>query len=439
MANIILTNSCNLKCPFCFANENNEQKRMIFDPLKSWKISSFIANNLFRFCGGEPTLTPDIINIAEALLDSGKNIMIMTNGIWPKSFHNFIQNLPHKYQVQFFYLFNILHPSFYKEKDFKKIQSNLAIVNPLNTVLGFTIYENNFEYQYLLDLAKEHRIKRLRWSIAAPNISKTDILEPYFYKISERLCEMYELCNKMGLNLVGDCNYIQPCYFQKQQLTKLLINNKITFGCSSVSPVDIGPDGMAWRCFGLYSILRKSIKDFTDERKLERYFTRRIRLLNNMLAYKECKECSYWQKGCDGGCFVYRIKKAFKQTPSLNLFPIDNDNDILKCRPYRSNDIVLKEDGEMTKIYFKEQLILEEDENTLVFLREINGNLSILDLIKLWEKNFSSYEEAVITINEKCRELFEKDYILLNYDFGIEPEERPKIFANSEQIIDSMD
>jgi hypothetical protein len=295
------------------------------------------------------------------------------------------------------------------------------------TTLGLTIYKADFEYKYLIDLAQEYRIKHLRWSVAAPNISnKIDLLEPHFYKISKRLCEMYDLCNQMDIELTSDCNYIQPCYFQQQQLTKLLITAKLRFGCSGGSPVDIGPDGLAWRCYGLYSILKKNIKDFADERQLERYFTRRVRVFNNMLAYKECKDCSYWQKGCDGGCFVYRIKKAFKQNSSLNLFPIDDDKDILKCRPYRSKNLVFKKDDDSTKFYFEDKLIINEDENTIAFLKEINGNNSINDLIELWKNNFTSYEEAANIIKEKCRELFEKDYILINYDFGIEPEERFK-------------
>lgn len=426
MANIILTNLCNIKCPFCFASENNEQNIDVFDSLKSWKISSFIGNQSFRFCGGEPTLTPGITDIAEAILESGKLITIMTNGIWPDSFHNFIKRIPDKYQVRISYLFNLLHPSFYKNNAYNKILSNLEIVNPLMTTLGFTIYKYDFEYQYLIDLAKEYKIKRLRWSVAAPNISNNiDSLEQYFYKISERICEMYDLCNHMDIQIDSDCNYVQPCYFQNQQLIKLLIENKLTFGCSEHSPVDIGPDGIAWRCYGLYSILKRNIKDFVDEQQLEKYFTRRVQLLNNLYAYKECKDCSYWQKGCDGGCFVYRIKKAFKQNPSIDLFPIDDDYHILKCRPYRSKYLILKEEGDLSKLYFKNELIIDEDENTLAFLKEINGNNSINDLIELWKNNFSSYEVAEKTIKEKCRELFEKDYILINYDYGIVPEERP--------------
>ena len=80
----------------------------------------------------------------------------------------------------------------------------------------------------------------------------------------------------------------------------------------------------------------------------------------------------------------------------------------------------------MTNLYFRNEMVVNEDENTVAFLKKINGNYSINDLIELWKNNFSSYDNAVDIIIETCRELFEKDYILINYEFDIEPEERPK-------------
>ena len=72
-------------------------------------------------------------------------------------------------------------------------------------------------------------------------------------------------------------------------------------------------------------------------------------------------------------------------------------------------------------------MVINVDDNTLAFLKEVNGTYTISDLIELWKNNFSSYKTAVETIKEKCRELFENDYILINYDYDIEPEERPKV------------
>ena len=62
MANIIFTNKCNIRCPFCFASENTANATKTKDEFSIadvWDISSsFIGNGMFRFCGGEPTLNP---------------------------------------------------------------------------------------------------------------------------------------------------------------------------------------------------------------------------------------------------------------------------------------------------------------------------------------------------------------------------------------------
>ncbi|MCD7963759.1 MAG: radical SAM protein [Rikenellaceae bacterium] len=426
MANIILTNTCNIQCPFCFASENNEQKAVVFDPMKTWKISSFIGSKTFRFCGGEPSLTPNITEMTQALLNSGYNIMMMTNGVWPESFRNFMLKLPVKFQVRFSYLFNILHPSFYKNNELQKICDNISLVNPLMCTLGFTIYKEDFDYEYLFELAEKFGIKKIRWSVAAPNISnEVDRLESQFEKIAGLVYKMHKEGAARGLTVHGDCNYIQPCHYDKNELNDLLINHSLKFGCSNSSPVDIAPDGLAWRCYGLYSVLQKNISEFEGEKDMERYFTRRVQLLKNLYAYEECKECEYLKKGCDGGCFVYRIKKAYKQNPDLVLFPIDDDKSILDCRPFRNRHLALNTDKQSNKLYFREKLILDEDENMISFLQEIDGQKTIQELINMWKDNFSTYDAAVNTIVGKCRELFEKDYIQLNYDYKIKPESRP--------------
>ena len=54
---------------------------------------------------------------------------------------------------------------------------------------------------------------------------------------------------------------------------------------------------------------------------------------------RSVKIVRFWQKGCDGGCYVFRIKKALKQKPDLVLFPIDHEKEIFNCRPQRDEDL----------------------------------------------------------------------------------------------------
>jgi hypothetical protein len=401
-----------------------------FDASKTWSISTFLNKKDFRFCGGEPTINPNICEIADLLLKQDYEIFFMTNGIWNNKFTEYIKHLPFKNVNKIRYLFNVLEPSLYKNNEIEILKRSLAtIINPLRVTLGFTIYKEDFNYEYLIDLALEYNIKNIRWSVASPNISNYDenVGETKFSRIANKLYELHNSCISNNLILNGDCNYIQPCFWDNSQLSELLIKNakKIQFNCSNGSPVDIGADGMAWRCYGLYSVMKTNISKFKNDEELEKYFTRRVKLLNNMFAYEECQNCQYWQKGCNGGCYVYRIKRAIKQKSDIVLFPIDNDVEILKCKPFKKDNVIIKTENEEDILILNYTIISNEDENTLQFLKNIDGEKSINELISMWKDNFSSIEKAQSIIIAKCRELFDKDYIGINYQYDIVPGKKP--------------
>ena len=78
--NIIITESCNLKCPYCFQKEH-PKKFMSLDTFKNI-IDSADDNcnkNIILF-GGEPTLNKDFIKMAIYAHNYGYNISIITNG-----------------------------------------------------------------------------------------------------------------------------------------------------------------------------------------------------------------------------------------------------------------------------------------------------------------------------------------------------------------------
>ena len=433
MANIILTDKCNISCPFCFASENNVTQDSyamnFFDIKKTWNISTFLKNKKIRLCGGEPTQNPYILDILEILLKDGYEIFFMTNGVWHEDFFNYIKNLPPKYMTKVSYLFNILPPEFYKNGEYEIIRKSLSIVNPKKTDIGITIYREDFKYDYLLDLAKKNNISRIRWSVAAPNLATKGItIEERYYQISKKVYDLYQDCLNSNIEVHCDCNYIQPCYFNKSDLADMMIQSKsrLTFTCSYSSAVDIDSNNIAWRCYGLYSVLKTNISGFENDIELERYFTRRVRLLDNMYAYEECKSCKYWQNGCSGGCYVFRVKKALKQRPNLVLFPIDDDKEILNSMPYKAPAVVIKNENNIIKLYWKNKLMYHPDENTHSFLNEIDGRKTIKELIRYWENNFPDFDTAKNTVINKCRELFEDDLIQINYLYDVQPEKRPE-------------
>ena len=88
LANIDLTNRCNLCCPICFASAGTAG--YVYEPsfeqivamLKQLRDLRPIPATAVQFSGGEPTIHPDFHRIVAAARDMGfSNIQIATNGI----------------------------------------------------------------------------------------------------------------------------------------------------------------------------------------------------------------------------------------------------------------------------------------------------------------------------------------------------------------------
>jgi organic radical activating enzyme len=432
MANLIITNQCNLNCPFCFANENQhyheEFSQFNLDTIK--RIIPFLdkGRKVIRLCGGEPTLNKNIIQISNYLLDNGFNLFIMTNGLWPLKFRDYLKNIPVEKISKFSFLFNVLHENLYSAESYRMLHETLSIVNPSNSTLGITIYSRRFEYEYIIDLCKKYNISTIRISVAAPNLSSNNYnIENNFYEIADRLMEFIKVITKNDIKVVKDCGYIPPCFFSESQRLKLKyeLSGHWNFSCAS-SALDIDEKGNAWRCYGLYSLLKTEIGNFGNEVALKKHFDRRMRIIStNLFPYQECVECSYWQKSCLGGCFVIRIKRALAQKKNIVFFPIDDNKEILNCAPKKSRNLVLK-NRNGKEILFHDKIVLKDmDQHRSYFLKEINGIKTLRSIICDMKTHFGSPEECEQKVIKMCQELFEMDLINIIYDYGIRLAKRP--------------
>ena len=88
LANVDLTNRCNLSCPICFANANVQD--YIYEPsfeqikqmLQTLRDSRPVAGRVVQFAGGEPTLHPDWFRILTLANEMGfSHVQCATNGL----------------------------------------------------------------------------------------------------------------------------------------------------------------------------------------------------------------------------------------------------------------------------------------------------------------------------------------------------------------------
>jgi hypothetical protein len=88
LANVDLTNRCNLTCPVCFANANAagylyeptfEQVRRMLQALRDEKP---VAGRIVQFSGGEPTIYPRFLDAVRLARELGfSHVQVATNGI----------------------------------------------------------------------------------------------------------------------------------------------------------------------------------------------------------------------------------------------------------------------------------------------------------------------------------------------------------------------
>jgi len=88
LANLDLTNRCNLRCPICFANAN--AAGYVYEPtynqvvymLKVLRDQKPLPVTAIQFSGGEPTIHPKFVEVVKAASDMGfAQIQAATNGI----------------------------------------------------------------------------------------------------------------------------------------------------------------------------------------------------------------------------------------------------------------------------------------------------------------------------------------------------------------------
>ncbi|MFO8109067.1 MAG: radical SAM protein [Thermoplasmata archaeon] len=88
LANVDLTNRCNLQCPICFANANaagyvyEPSFNQIVGMLKMLRDQKPVPTTAVQFSGGEPTVHPQLFQILKAASNMGfAQVQIATNGI----------------------------------------------------------------------------------------------------------------------------------------------------------------------------------------------------------------------------------------------------------------------------------------------------------------------------------------------------------------------
>lgn len=342
MTNIMVNETCNLRCPYCFASEfvNQDCEEMTLDAFK--EALEFILGKNYQvqvgIIGGEPTLYSHINEALEiAMADLRVNpVSLYTNAVQLDKIRPDLLEC-NKFRM----LVNCNSPEDMGATRYEKMRKNIrAFVDDHfgagRFKLSINLYKPDFDYRYVIDLVKEFRCDTIRLSISVPsrNSLKDDNDSLTFFREMKPLVLEFteELC-KLGVIPGFDCNFMPQCVLTEDEKRRLFhikdffmerINRdryfwqrSIISDIQSCSPVvDILPDLTSVRCFGLSEYTRVNIRDFKNLEELEKYYSDTIDKASRDFYFSEdCKECFMRKNGkCTAGCLTYKMEQLLKAT-----------------------------------------------------------------------------------------------------------------------------
>lgn len=335
MANIMITKKCNLKCPYCFANEfvNKSSTDMsIQDYLKAIDFIMTNPEERIGIIGGEPTVHPKFKEMLEILIFDNRvrEATLFTNGV---NIEEYIKELVHP---KFSLLINVNSPQDMGENMFNKLLNSLdTCINKYymgdRITLGINMYKPDFEYDYILDILKKYGFKYLRTSISVPNtteLKNTDAIT-YFKEMKQYVLNFYYKLLENNIMPFYDCNMLPTCTLSNKERDRLnyLVQNtdiedrNLLSDITICEPViDILPDLKAIRCFALSDCEKVDINAFHDIYELKAYFGNVFDNFSyNVTTSPDCRDCHKRKVAkCTGGCLAFKINKMLEARNRVN-------------------------------------------------------------------------------------------------------------------------
>ncbi|MBQ2937835.1 MAG: SPASM domain-containing protein [Clostridia bacterium] len=325
---LVINNSCNLCCEYCFANKGKYDKAdefMAFETAK--KAIDFLINSAtehsknkitISFFGGEPLLNFKLIKKCVEYIETFEKIkcdyMLTTNGtlLTPEKvkflqYYNFDIMISLDGNKEFHNFYRKYHSGNGSYNDVVKGIELFTNKNLLNARI--TINNHNPEIHSYVDDILELGIKRITFAVDY-NISAET-----FYLFMESL---KKLMNKYYNDIMYG-NYYDITNFSSVITTIALHQRKLTFCNAGISYLTVSADGKYYRCprfVGKYDFLLEIVEE-TDKVKEKIEIFKKTLKNNPGERNIECKNCIYTFI-CGGMCYHHAImagKNEFENVP----------------------------------------------------------------------------------------------------------------------------
>jgi hypothetical protein len=326
VANLVISNVCNLSCSYCFARdylEGQERKRgENFITLEDFNQRlDFLERSGIedvRLIGGEPGLHPDFAALIEQAAKRLPKLVVFTNGLLGEAALQALEVLPPERLTVLVNLSAAGRSGKLSEREQERRGIALQRLGKRAIAAG-TISSVDFDFDPFIPLILENDCqKSLRLGIAQPAMAgQNAFLHPRQYPaVGGRIASFATRAAQAGIRVEFDCGFVR-CMFSKPDQEKLAAAGAYTeYRCSPVLDIDL--EGQISHCFPLAG---RFMADFTAEAKakeLRDEFSRRTRAFRMAGIYKECSTCAFKGQGqCTGGCLAATLRRFREATWKL--------------------------------------------------------------------------------------------------------------------------
>jgi MoaA/NifB/PqqE/SkfB family radical SAM enzyme len=321
VANLVISNVCNLGCSYCFARDFLEgQERRAgenfismedFEQRLDFLERSGIED--VRLIGGEPGLHPDFPALLERAAKRLPKLVVFTNGVLGEPALQALEALPLERLTVLVNLSTDGRSGGLSEKERRRRDLTLRRLGGKAIAAG-TVCSVDFGFDSFIPLILENGCqKSLRLGLAQPaQAGRNAFLHPRQYPaVGRRIAEFARRAAQAGIRVEFDCGFVRCMFSQPDQEMLAEAKAFTEYRCSPVLDIDL--QGKISHCFPLAG---RFVSDFSVETKaadVREEFTRRTRAYRMAGIYKECSTCAYKAQGqCTGGCLSATLRRFRK-------------------------------------------------------------------------------------------------------------------------------
>jgi MoaA/NifB/PqqE/SkfB family radical SAM enzyme len=321
MTNLVITDVCDMHCPFCFAEDylqvmnQRGQQRFITQETFAQRLDWLSSSNMdeARLIGGEPTLHPDFPELVQMAVQRGFRLVVFSHGnISDTALAALLEVPADSCNV-------LINTNAVGRSETRTRLSQARRVDVIHQLgervsLGFNIYTPDFDLQPVYELAEQTNChSRIRLGMAQPIVGgDNQAIHPKQYAfIGERLLYFGAIAGERGLTLDLDCGFVR-CMFPLHDLGELVAYN-ILYEPRCNPILDISLDDTVVHCFPLSNLDYAIIPAGDSVQPLRDQLAQRLSVFRDIGVYSECETCYFRQIGeCAGGCLAASVRR-FRQ------------------------------------------------------------------------------------------------------------------------------